>query len=252
MVCEKRTHHVFRANYKEDMNMRKRLIAMLLALCLVLSAFPVTAMAVDVTVDPDGAEQESEAVEVPEAAKQESDTILIPQATEAEEVEEAEIVLPTEDSEQSQVFASYSGTCGANVKWELTADGTLTISGNGGIYSYGPLQEYWIDAPWYSYRSIIQKVIISSGVTTIGEYAFRNCSSLTSVTIPTSVTSIGTSAFEKCSGLIDVYYTGTKAQWEKSALAIIMMICLQRRLHISVFRHPQSLCLITPRPAEIR
>ena len=37
-------------------------------------------------------------------------------------------------------------------------------------------------------------------VTTIGDYAFYNCSSLRSVTIPDSVTTIGVSAFDGCTG----------------------------------------------------
>ena len=41
-------------------------------------------------------------------------------------------------------------------------------------------------------------------VTSIGEYAFRNCSSLTSVEVPDSVTSIGYEAFWYCSGLTSV------------------------------------------------
>ena len=41
-------------------------------------------------------------------------------------------------------------------------------------------------------------------VTSIGKYAFRNCSGLTSVAIPDSVTSIGDCAFEDCRGLRSV------------------------------------------------
>lgn len=45
---------------------------------------------------------------------------------------------------------------------------------------------------------------VPAGVTSIGEYAFYYCSSLTSVTIPKGVTQIGECAFEGCSGLTSV------------------------------------------------
>lgn len=43
----------------------------------------------------------------------------------------------------------------------------------------------------------------NGAVTTIGDYAFRGCSRMTSVTIPDSVTSIGNNAFLGCGGLSD-------------------------------------------------
>ena len=49
-----------------------------------------------------------------------------------------------------------------------------------------------------------QKTTIPNSVTSIGDYAFRGCSSLTSVTIPNSVTSIGEGAFHGCSGLTSI------------------------------------------------
>ena len=59
----------------------------------------------------------------------------------------------------------------------------------------------------------MKTVEIESGVTSIGKHAFYDCSALTSVTIPDSVTCIGEYAFCYCVTLTDVYYTGTKEQW---------------------------------------
>ena len=90
----------------------------------------------------------------------------------------------------------YSGICGTNVKWQLDAVGKLIISGTGWMTNYS-----YDSAPWCAYREQIKSAIIQNGVTDIGEYAFYDCSSLTSITIPESVTSIGSSAFSGCSSL---------------------------------------------------
>ncbi len=45
---------------------------------------------------------------------------------------------------------------------------------------------------------------IPSTVTTIGDNAFRNCTSLTDISIPESVTSIGDNAFRDCTSLTDI------------------------------------------------
>ena len=49
-----------------------------------------------------------------------------------------------------------------------------------------------------------KNTIIPSGVTSIDQFAFQGCTSLSSITIPNSVTSIGFRAFNECSGLTDV------------------------------------------------
>ena len=52
--------------------------------------------------------------------------------------------------------------------------------------------------------STLTSVIIPNSVTTIGDHAFRGCTGLTSVTIPNSVTTIGEYAFYQCYGLKSV------------------------------------------------
>ena len=83
-----------------------------------------------------------------------------------------------------------SGTCGDDVTWTLDDTGKLTISGTGAIS----------DPPWDNrhIRKLIKEVVIGNSVTSIGDYAFKDCSSLASITIPNSVTSIGDYAFLNC------------------------------------------------------
>lgn len=93
-----------------------------------------------------------------------------------------------------------SGNCGAdgsNVTWVLDDTGTLTISGTGRM-------EDFYRTPWQNHGTAIKNVIISSGVTNVGGYAFYNCTSLTSVTIGNSVTSIGYASFRNCTNLSSI------------------------------------------------
>ena len=87
-----------------------------------------------------------------------------------------------------------SGTCGANLTWELT-DSTLTISGSGAMDN---------SHPWSSYSSQIARVSLPEGLTNICNNAFDQCSNLQSIIIPNTVTSIGYSAFSQCTSLKQV------------------------------------------------
>ena len=71
--------------------------------------------------------------------------------------------------------------------------------------------------------SSLTSVTIGNSVTSIGGYAFEGCSDLTYVTIGNSVTSIGSSAFEDCSGLssITVAQGNTKYDSRDNCNAII-------------------------------
>ena len=97
-------------------------------------------------------------------------------------------------------FAEAKTIDGSTLTWELT-DGTLTIDGT------GPIPDFKTDndMPWNAAtKSEITAVVIKSGVTGIGKYAFCGCTKITSVTIPSSVQSIGVSAFSGCTGLLSV------------------------------------------------
>ena len=100
-------------------------------------------------------------------------------------------------------FSAYAdvetGKCGGNVTYSLdTSTGVLTISGTGKMTDYS-----YYSSP-FRYDTKIRAVTIDYGVTSIGDFAFFNCTSLTSVTIPDSVTSIGYAAFKNCRSLTSV------------------------------------------------
>lgn len=93
-------------------------------------------------------------------------------------------------------------SCGANLTYELTQNTddpdtyTLTIRGEGAMYNYSSST-----VPWNAQKSKITSVVIGNGVTSIGDYAFEDCSALKMLNIPQSVTEIGSKAFRGCSAL---------------------------------------------------
>lgn len=94
--------------------------------------------------------------------------------------------------------APTEGTCGENVTWKL-AGGTLTISGEGEMSDYD-----YDTIPWKDSRDAITKVVVESGVTTIGRYAFYDCQNLTQVSLPDGLTCIGEAAFADNSSLTEI------------------------------------------------
>ena len=55
---------------------------------------------------------------------------------------------------------------------------------------------------WYC--DSLSEIVIPSSVTSIGDHAFSDCYSLSEIVIPTSVTSIGDSAFSSCNSLSEI------------------------------------------------
>ncbi|MCD8012510.1 MAG: leucine-rich repeat protein, partial [Lachnospiraceae bacterium] len=131
-----------------------------------------------------------------------------------------------EETEETEEIEPAEGTCGENLTWYLDAEGTLTISGTGDMYTYTYYDNADSEcAPWtYMYTGIaIRSIVIEEGVTSIGDYAFKygggwngdswddgysasvsRSYSLTSVSIPDTVVQIGDSAFSDCRGLTEI------------------------------------------------
>lgn len=91
------------------------------------------------------------------------------------------------------------GNCGANLKWALLGNHQLRIYGTGAMTDFSSSS-----APWYKEREQIAEVILSEGVSGIGDYAFVGCKTLTSVVLADSVTRIGKHAFAQCNGVSEI------------------------------------------------
>ena len=111
-----------------------------------------------------------------------------------------------ESAYAADIYAT--GQCGAegsDVSWELSAQTmALAISGTGAMANYSSSS-----MPWTSVRDKITSVTIAEGVTSVGNYAFYNCSSMATVNIPDGVTEIGNNAFSGCSNLANVNIPAT-------------------------------------------
>lgn len=88
-----------------------------------------------------------------------------------------------------------------SVTWSYDADTTtLTISGKGAMADYASASK----TPWYSYRKTATKIVVESGVTSVGAYAFSGLTRLTSVTLSDTLKTIGYRAFRSCTGLTSI------------------------------------------------
>ena len=86
-----------------------------------------------------------------------------------------------------------------NGKGLITFDGPVTLIGDFAFFNC----------------SSLSSITIPNNVTSIESYAFRDCSSLMCVTIPNSVSKIGYQAFSGCVSMKDVCYAGDLSAWCK-------------------------------------
>jgi len=145
----------------------------------------------------------------------------------------------SEPQEQSVDYTILdSGICNSNVSWEIRSDGTLYIFGNGTIPNYESREVDGEIAPWRAsvVCSEITDVLISDGITGVGEEVFRGLS-LSSIIfghdviaydwstnrnyyvetayIPSSMKDIRSFLIDSDSGYpMTIYYEGTEEEWQ--------------------------------------
>ena len=118
--------------------------------------------------------------------------------------------IPLQNDDNTTLEDFYSGTYGENISWTLdTQSGLLTLTGSGEIEN---ATSYYSSMPFYEYKDVIQEVVISDGITSIGDYIFCELEKLKTVTIPDSVAQIGNRTFYGCESLqqVDLPNTITK------------------------------------------
>jgi len=103
-----------------------------------------------------------------------------------------------------------SGTCGEDIVWTLSADGILTVSGEGAIPSSADITDN-ID------RDSVKKIVLESGVTEIGSFAFSLCNNLTEVIIADTVTTIDNSAVSDCPALREIHIPASVTSLSENA-----------------------------------
>ena len=80
-------------------------------------------------------------------------------------------------------------------------------------------KSYQIYKNAFEYNTNLTSVILGKGVSTIGDWAFLECSNLKSITIQNNITTIGEVAFYDCVNLENVYYTGSES--DKQNISIL-------------------------------
>lgn len=107
--------------------------------------------------------------------------------------------------------------CGDDVTWSFdAASGVLTLSGSGSTYSYGSSGTV---LPWAELSTSITDLVVSEGITELGDGVFGNCAALERVQLPQGLKKIGDNAFKGCSSLSSINFPTTLTSVGKMCFA---------------------------------
>ena len=79
---------------------------------------------------------------------------------------------------------------------------------------------YYYQTSWYYYIPTTIKNVIITNQTNIPVAAFNNCYFIKNITLPTNVTSMGDYAFQNCSNLKIIYYEGSESNWSNISIGL--------------------------------
>lgn len=108
----------------------------------------------------------------------------------------------TPDESVTVVKSGICGNMGSNVTWTQYSDGTVYISGSGNMASFSSTSGSTA-SPWKGSEEVT-RVIVSEGVTRLGNYAFYKCPNLTSVILPDGLEAIGAGSLNSCTSLSEI------------------------------------------------
>ena len=166
---------------------------------------------------------------------------------------------PYGDVYAGKVYYKYKGTMPSNTSITIK-DGTKGITGYAfsdctGLKSIKiPDSVTSIDREAFSGCTGLKSITIPKSIKSIGDYAFRGCTELKSIIIPDSVTSIGNEAFRGCTELTkiqigigvksigeeafggiktipQIYYAGSKSDWNKISISLPNDMLLYAKMH---------------------
>lgn len=187
--------------------MKKRLISLLVAACMIFALLPVSAIT---------------------AFAEES--VLTGYCDADNSYESQTYYCSTQYNGAAQTF---TGTYYSNAIWTLTPNGAdtykLTISGTGQMGDFGTSWSF--GKPWnYALadkesiavtesRNKITEIEIAAGITAIGAHAFEGYEKISKIELPDSVTELGEYAFNHCSGVTSVRLSNNLTEIKATALS---------------------------------
>ena len=95
----------------------------------------------------------------------------------------------------------------------------------------------WVEPSLCEYCCALQFIVLSAAITVVPRGLLRGCTGLRRVTLQGAVTAGGNGAFAGCDALADVYFTGTRAQWDAVAVGANNARLTAAAVHLSAPAH---------------